>query len=969
MNYSHSFESGIFPLDWGQFTSSCMISVAATPTLTDVFSGTYGLNIQPSSSSGYGWAWYTGASSADVRVSSTIYLSSVNGPVMVFGRGSGLDTITPTFYCLSGTRGMRTADGVWKIYKVESGVAQAVASLPGSSTFISSVHIKATLFMRGTSLKASIFIQSGANAGKYLDASGVLVEEPSWCVEVDDSSITGSGLCGVGHVRNGSPGWSLSTGSSTVGNVPFDNMAIDSADTPSVPIISHASYSLVAAQSRVAVVDRPAVGIRPIAIVRPSSPFIPEGFITLEAAVTAVNDVESVKWMVDGVERGAYSGVVEPATTGKITGPFRWTFDTLTCSNGTHTVECVVRDIAGNTASSVKIIQTSNVGAVVRPSIAHAYNHIYTGTIAYSSHPLGSVHGDTAQQTTEVDLIGKFDTFNINQGLTGHAYQHGARNLVCYVNVSNVYFDAESALGGGPFLDWLSYADDNGLDRESAFYHVAANKTVSDFGSYGTSGDGQSVRRNNKFWKVWVSTSGDSVFSDKTLSAYDATTADVTLGSTINDSLYLGWPDLFNEVNVEISTAGSSYAFSVEYSSAVDGSKNVTAWTDVSGLTDGTAGGTVSGAVTWTLPSQSQWKSGKVNNSLRMRWVRLQVTGGNAPIFSSVKGRDYATFNDVANTISIPAYDAARPWESRLTYGNYGQQRLAINPANPNAKAWARDYLVRFYNSLNNANGLFVDNQGASPNPSVISNDVLGSEQDGVTNYAEHFGKVLGAAWMDLPSGSFLMPNYFGTAGAEKSMAYCPCGWEEFFVDPLRTDISGLQDKRLTVAKRRGACSPAPMLMLDSYSFTYGSYDNRIKMAVLTMYYMLSQVGTYIWFFAGENPSRSWADKWIAAAEYDVGAPVDETYSILESGDDPSDPSNFRYTVVQRLFQNARVLYKPMSENKVSMSPSTIYGDTTQTVHSLGGTYRQVLPDGTLGAAVTSVSLKNAEGVILVAGS
>jgi hypothetical protein len=35
------------------------------------------------------------------------------------------------------------------------------------------------------------------------------------------------------------------------------------------------------------------------------------------------------------------------------------------------------------------------------------------------------------------------------------------------------------------------------------------------------------------------------------------------------------------------------------------------------------------------------------------------------------------------------------------------------------------------------------------------------------------------------------------------------------------------------------------------------------------------------------------------------------------------------------------------------------------TRHDLGGSYQQVQPDGTLGPPITSISLRNGEGVIL----
>ena len=49
--------------------------------------------------------------------------------------------------------------------------------------------------------------------------------------------------------------------------------------------------------------------------------------------------------------------------------------------------------------------------------------------------------------------------------------------------------------------------------------------------------------------------------------------------------------------------------------------------------------------------------------------------------------------------------------------------------------------------------------------------------------------------------------------------------------------------------------------------------------------------------------------------------------------------------------------------------PTAPASDATATTHDLGGTYRPLRADGTLGDPVTSVSLRNGEGAILVQAS
>ena len=78
-------------------------------------------------------------------------------------------------------------------------------------------------------------------------------------------------------------------------------------------------------------------------------------------------------------------------------------------------------------------------------------------------------------------------------------------------------------------------------------------------------------------------------------------------------------------------------------------------------------------------------------------------------------------------------------------------------------------------------------------------------------------------------------------------------------------------------------------------------------------------------------------------------------------GLDSSDP--LTYKVYERQYDNALVLYKPLSYFRGRAGTSD---DATATTHDLGGTYRPLQADGTLGAAITRITLRNGEGAILV---
>src|SRR5262249_26524054 len=116
-------------------------------------------------------------------------------------------------------------------------------------------------------------------------------------------------------------------------------------------------------------------------------------------------------------------------------------------------------------------------------------------------------------------------------------------------------------------------------------------------------------------------------------------------------------------------------------------------------------------------------------------------------------------------------------------------------------------------------------------------------------------------------------------------------------------------------------------------------------------------------FFGGSETSTSWARHWVQAATYNVGQPLG-TWSLRASGTDPANPDN-TYRIYQRRYSNALVLYKPLSTNTFTGAAGTLArtADTTLTLH---GTYRLLRADGTLGAALTTVTLRNGEGAILI---
>ncbi len=109
---------------------------------------------------------------------------------------------------------------------------------------------------------------------------------------------------------------------------------------------------------------------------------------------------------------------------------------------------------------------------------------------------------------------------------------------------------------------------------------------------------------------------------------------------------------------------------------------------------------------------------------------------------------------------------------------------------------------------------------------------------------------------------------------------------------------------------------------------------------------------------------------WQEVCTFDVGNPTD-SYEMVEEAADPDplapeDP-DATYRIYRREFENAIVVYKPISYSGGSDSRTALekIGDDTETTYTLGGTFYPVAADGTIGAGVTSVNIRNGEGFIL----
>jgi hypothetical protein len=590
----------------------------------------------------------------------------------------------------------------------------------------------------------------------------------------------------------------------------------------------------------------------------------------------------------------------------------------------------------------------------LQPAIPQHYSWIRLAELAYSGTPMDG--------TTDQLLQNSIDLVVSNPAYLGHINGVSPNTpQMLYVNFSNLY---ESLL-----TDWLNYAEANGFDPESAFYHVSVPTPFS--------GDSASSQPVNWFWAVYRGAT--TSWSDFTSQAHGAHSGGVAFGSA-GQSLAIGYPEPFREINVQLSTpASGSWSEVLEYPTAVDANGNPAAWGSLTLDTDSTAGLTASGRITFDPPAD--WVPASINGSARLYYVRFRTTstGGTAPVAATILGRDYVGanggtsgtipvfdyaadtnhdgyLNDAEYATAVAAGDTARfVYEGRLFAPNYGQMRFATDPSAPDFQAWAADYATRFLQSQPLADGLFVDNSsGKAPAAS-------GSVLESLGTYSADYGALLGAVNKAI-APHWILANTSGSTSADPALQQVPAGFEEFALRPLSGNWQMFQDLAAQVARTEAVRSPSPYLILDSLPTGGSPTDPRTQLATLAEYYLLADPNnTFLDFYGGYAPATSWSQHWSPAAAFNVGQPVG-SWSVAASGPDPSNPA-LTYDIFQRSYTNALVLYKPLSYTKGTNGTLT---DVSATTYTPGGSFQVLQADGTLGPVVTSVSLRNGEGAILI---
>jgi hypothetical protein len=370
-----------------------------------------------------------------------------------------------------------------------------------------------------------------------------------------------------------------------------------------------------------------------------------------------------------------------------------------------------------------------------------------------------------------------------------------------------------------------------------------------------------------------------------------------------------------------------------------------------------------------------------LGGTARLYYVRFRtVSAGTAPVADTILGDDYVHANGGSSGV-IPVFDSAADlnhdgylndaeyaqalkigdtarflYQSRLFAPSYGQMRFATNPSAPGFRSFEVSYLTQLIKQYSLADGLFVDNSaGYAP---ATAGQVLES----VTTYTQDYASLMQAIKNAIPS-HFVMANVDATTIADPVIKATSAYFQEFAIRPLAQNYLMFEDEANIIAHRATLTSPAPIAVIDSLLRGGSPTDPRTQIATLAYYYMIADPkSTFLMFNGGASPSSPWTQHWSAAVTYNVGQPIDK-WSVFATGVDPTN-SSLSFRVYQRHYTNALVLYKPLSGN--SSGAMGTLGTGTATTYALGGTYRALQADGTLGAPITQVSLRNGEGAILI---
>lgn len=146
-------------------------------------------------------------------------------------------------------------------------------------------------------------------------------------------------------------------------------------------------------------------------------------------------------------------------------------------------------------------------------------------------------------------------------------------------------------------------------------------------------------------------------------------------------------------------------------------------------------------------------------------------------------------------------------------------------------------------------------------------------------------------------------------------------------------------------------------------NYTQGNYrtqEDRHEMYSLSSYWMAKEGNfTYYSLRPRWKPLSSF---WVKAQEFDLGNPAGPYY-VWKVNPNKGDSAGQKYKIYRRDYTKAVVIFRTRSDWDPKNTKN--FGASSE-MYDLGETFRVLFPDGTLGPAISKVSLCFGEGVVLI---
>ncbi len=300
---------------------------------------------------------------------------------------------------------------------------------------------------------------------------------------------------------------------------------------------------------------------------------------------------------------------------------------------------------------------------------------------------------------------------------------------------------------------------------------------------------------------------------------------------------------------------------------------------------------------------------------------------------------------------------------TRLRVHIWDSDRWLINPSDPGARAYTID---RYRRLAQGTGGVFIDE--------AASGDILPRARGGVEfrqdRYEADYTSLLAAIKRELGNKTIMLNTAEYTKPFDRANAVAAGAVHlELFNNPMLSQMVlrwQWVEELLSAGVDVDLVSPYPASWADEHSYQYpkGNYatsGQRLRMWELASYYMVvgqNPDGLYFHLKA-PNWQTPLTDYWLPAVEANIGHPISARSEKAQG----IDPTGQNYTIYQREFDRALILIRAQrgwgAQN---------YKDNTAVEVSLpsGESWLPLRADGTLGAPVTKVKLRNSEALILV---